>query len=140
MVVIGNCTVSLKRRMNRLLGSRIEMHWSRPAAAEPVIGETEWIEQVILDMALRARTALPFGGRLAIEIATLDLDELCAETEGLVAGRYLMLEMTCLRAGAVVGAVDALAVPLQCEPDEWVESWLPRSREILQSRGGNNCE
>src|SRR4051794_6696283 len=88
---------SLKRRIHRLLGSRIEMKWMRSCELDPVIGESEWIEQAILEMAVRARAAMPYGGRLVVEAGNLDLDAFCAATEALTAGRYVMFEMTCLR-------------------------------------------
>jgi hypothetical protein len=78
---------SLKRRIHRLLGNRIQLIWVRGCDLDPVIGECEWIEQAILEMAVRARGAMPYGGRLIVETCNLDLDEISAAREILTAGR-----------------------------------------------------
>lgn len=141
MVLIGSCNLVLKRRIHRILGSRVEVIWLRSPELDPVLGEQDWIEQIILDMVLRARIALPHGGRLVIEGANLDLDAICAETEGLTAGRYVMLEMTCLRnRSATRSGGETFPEPFDFSADEWLHSLLPRSREILQSLGGNISE
>src|SRR4051812_43349954 len=141
MIAIDKCNTTLKQRVHRLLGSRIELIWIRCSELDPVAGEWEWVEQVILDMALRARASLPFGGRLLIESANLELDEFCAQAEGLTAGRFVMFEMTCLRTAASNVPEDASPMDsLDLTDDIWCHSLLPRSREVLQSLGGNICE
>jgi two-component system cell cycle sensor histidine kinase/response regulator CckA len=141
MIAIGKCNTTLKQRVHRLLGSRVELIWIRCSELDPVAGEWEWVEQVILDMALRARASLPFGGRLLIESANLELDEFCAQAEGLTAGRYVMFEMTCLRTAASNVPDDVSPMDsLDLSDDIWCHSLLPRSRAVLQSLGGNICE
>jgi CheY-like chemotaxis protein len=132
---------SLKRRIHRLLGNRVEMKWMRSCELDPVIGESEWIEQVILEMAVRARAAMPYGGRLVVEAGNLDLDAFCAATEALIAGRYVMFEMTCLRHAPDSSlAVDLPPFAAEIDDDLWMHSQLNRSLEILQAIGGNICE
>jgi two-component system cell cycle sensor histidine kinase/response regulator CckA len=141
MLAIGHNSASLKRRIHRLLGNRIELIWIRGCDLDPVIGEPEWIEQAILEMALRARAAMPFGGRLVVESCNLDLDELSAASEALTAGRYVMFEMTCLRNTPGTDlAVDVLPFSLEIEDDLWLNSHLNQSLEILNAIGGTICE
>lgn len=130
---------SLKRRISRLLGNRIEVIWIRGCSLDPVIGESEWIEQVLLEMAVRARAALPYGGRLVIETCNLDLDEFSAASEVLTAGRYVMFEMRCLRqAPDGCDAINPYA--LDIDDNLWLQSDLIESLNILRAIGGNICE
>lgn len=141
MFEIYRNSASLKRRIHRLLGNRIELIWIRGCDLDPVIGEPEWIEQAILEMALRARAAMPYGGRLVVESCNLDLDEFSAAAEALTAGRYVMFEMTCLRntPGTELD-VDALPFSLEIEDDLWLNSEHNQSLDTLHAVGGNICE
>ena len=140
MVALDHCSSSLKRRIHRLLGSRIEVVWLRSSELDPVLGQCEWIEQVILDMAIRARTALPYGGRLVMETANLELDPFSAAAEGIDQGRYVMLEMTCSRNSSLVFAELGELYTSDVTAEDWLEQLLPQSIEILRSLGGNICE
>jgi two-component system, cell cycle sensor histidine kinase and response regulator CckA len=141
MIEIDRRSASLKRRIHRLLGNRIELIWIRGCDLDPVIGEPEWIEQAILEMALRARAAMPYGGRLVVESCNLDLDELSAAAESLTAGRYVMFEMSCLRQTPTVD-IDINVLPFSIEIDEdlWLNSQLTRALNILNAIGGTICE
>jgi CheY-like chemotaxis protein len=113
----------------------------RGCEVDPVIGESESIEQAILEMAVRARAAMPYGGRVLVEVGNLDLDELCAAAEVLTAGRYVMLEMTCLRHGPETATrLDFIPKSVGFEDDLGVSSSLNHSLAALRAIGGNICE
>ncbi len=140
MFEIDRYSATLKRRIQRLVGNRIELVWSKGSELDPVSGEPEWIEQSILEIALRARSAMPYGGRLIIEGCNLDLDEFSAAAVALTAGRYVMLEMTCSRPSlAAVVEHDDLPYLLDYTDDLSFES-TSDSMNILQSLGGTICE
>jgi two-component system, cell cycle sensor histidine kinase and response regulator CckA len=139
MVHIDSCSTSMTRRLHRVLGSRVELVWIRTAGLDPVVGQFETIEQIIVDMAIRARAALPYGGRVVFETANLELDSCCAVGEDLDPGRYVMIEMTCLRTPSH-GFEEIGSFLSDFSGDEWLDTLLPQSRDILQSLGGNVCE
>ena len=65
--------------------------------AEPAIVEADpsQIDQVVLNLAVNARDAMPSGGKLILETATRDLDEDFAEQHPpMKAGRYVMLAVS----------------------------------------------
>jgi two-component system cell cycle sensor histidine kinase/response regulator CckA len=131
---------ALRQRIRRLVGNRIEVRWVRGCPLDSVIGEPDTIEQAILEMALRSRAAMPFGGMLLVESCNLELDDSCSVNDMLPAGRYVMFEMTCLRKSPT----DVLlceTLPLDAAADEsWRESGLGSSSEIVRSIGGAICE
>jgi len=132
---------SLKRRICRLMGNRIEVIWIRGCDLDPVIGERDWIEQAILETALRARSAMPYGGRLVVETCNLDLDDCSAATELLTAGRYVMFEMTCLRQSLEsFSAVDLVPSSIDLDDDLWLHPQPTESLSILRAIGGNISE
>ncbi len=140
MVSLQSLASSLKRRFVKLFGPRVEVIWLRAAELDAIAGDLAWVEDVLFDMAVRARTALPFGGRLVIEWANIELDAAMAEGQGLSAGRYVMLEMTCLRQDpSAAGTVDSLP-KLPSFPDEWLHCDFSQAKAAIESAGGQICE
>ena len=78
--------------LRRLLGERITIFCRSDATAPLVRADRGQVEQVLLNLAVNARDAMPEGGRLAIEVANVTLDDSYAATRPEVApGAYVML-------------------------------------------------
>ncbi len=80
--------------LRRLIGEHVQIAFE-PAPDEPlaVLGDRSQIEQVIVNLAVNARDAMPDGGRLTIRTAHVRLD--AATGAGERGGRaYVMLEVT----------------------------------------------
>ena len=69
--VVGN----MDRLLRRLLGEDIELVTSLDPGAGAVNADPGQLEQVLLNLAVNARDAMPGGGRLSIETARLHLHE-----------------------------------------------------------------
>ena len=81
--------------LHRLIGEHIELRTSPAIRLDPVHVDAGQIEQVILNLALNARDAMPRGGKLTIETANVHLDD--AYARGHVAvktGPYVMLAVS----------------------------------------------
>ncbi len=81
--------------LHRLIGEDIELRTALAARLDPVRVDGGQIEQVVLNLALNARDAMPQGGKLTIETANVLLDD--AYARGHVAvrtGPYVMLAVS----------------------------------------------
>jgi len=74
--------------VRRLLGSGITLHTDVDAGAPPVLADPHQLEQVIVNLAVNARDAMPDGGRLTITLRTRDIERPRGD---LAAGPYVVL-------------------------------------------------
>jgi PAS domain S-box-containing protein len=81
--------------LQRMIGERIELSISLADDLGAVLADPSQIEQVIMNLVVNARDAMPAGGRLRIQTANVDLDEdYAAEHANATAGPHAMLAVT----------------------------------------------
>ena len=85
----------LERMLPRLLGEDIQISMKLSPELGRVKADRSQIEQVILNLAINARDAMPSGGQLKIETANVELDQAYTWTHpGSRAGTYVRLTMS----------------------------------------------
>ncbi|HET8623385.1 MAG TPA: response regulator [Gemmatimonadales bacterium] len=82
----------MARLLRRVLGEAVEVDVSLAPALAPVLGDRAKLEQSIVDLALRARDAMPAGGRLRLATAPVEIDQ-ARVGSGIRPGRYSALEI-----------------------------------------------
>ena len=92
---LNTVVTSVEKMLKRLIGENIDLE----SALEPNLGNINadqgQIEQVIINLAVNARDAMPNGGRLTIATANVDLDEDFARLHPpQAAGRYVLLSIS----------------------------------------------
>jgi len=81
--------------LNRLIGEDIELILIPGADFAAIKADSGQIEQVILNLAVNARDAMPRGGRMTIETANVTLDQSYARFHPPVKpGEYVMLALS----------------------------------------------
>jgi signal transduction histidine kinase/ActR/RegA family two-component response regulator len=85
----------LSAMLGRLIGTDIRLLTKTSPALGAVKADPGQMEQVLVNLVVNARDAMPNGGTIVIETADVDFDESYAEShEGVSGGAYVMLAVT----------------------------------------------
>ena len=90
-----NATVATTARLlRRLIGEDIELELKLDPGLGAVMADEHQIQQVIMNLAINARDAMPEGGVLTLTTANADLDDLYAHGhQPLPAGAYVVISV-----------------------------------------------
>jgi two-component system cell cycle sensor histidine kinase/response regulator CckA len=85
----------INKMLYRIIGEDIELIMDLSEGLGKVKTDPGQIEQVILNLAVNARDAMPNGGKLLIETANMELDEVYARSHvGVKPGHYVMFSIS----------------------------------------------
>lgn len=86
---------TIEQLLVRTLGEHVELTTDLAGEPHPVLADPGQIEQVLISLAANARDAMPSGGKLTIQTANADVDEVYAASHaGLHPGRYTSLTVS----------------------------------------------
>jgi two-component system, cell cycle sensor histidine kinase and response regulator CckA len=92
---IQTVVADLEKMLRRLIGEDVELQTSSAPDLWLVKADRSQIEQVIMNLAVNARDAMPQGGRVTIETANVELDGALSHPPAMLApGKYVMLAVT----------------------------------------------
>ncbi len=86
----------MKKMLGHLIGEDIQLVTTLRSDLWKVRGDPGQIEQVIMNLAVNAKDAMPLGGKLTIETANVDLDDGYARNHGVevIPGPYVMFAIS----------------------------------------------
>ncbi|MGH9747015.1 MAG: PAS domain S-box protein [Candidatus Acidiferrales bacterium] len=92
---VQSVVADMEKILRRLIGEDIRLETSSAPDLGLVKADRSQIEQVILNLAVNARDAMPQGGRLTIETANVELDASYSHPPAVLSpGKYVMLAVT----------------------------------------------
>ncbi|MBI5068183.1 MAG: response regulator [Deltaproteobacteria bacterium] len=92
---LNQVAAGVEKMLRRILGEDIDLVQVLAPDLWPTLADPGQLEQVIMNLVVNARDAMPEGGRLTIETANVELDEEYAARHLAVApGSYVMLAVT----------------------------------------------
>ncbi|HWB70184.1 MAG TPA: ATP-binding protein, partial [Solirubrobacterales bacterium] len=95
LLYLRDVVTELENLLRRALGERVDLATRFGADRCPVEADPGQVEQVLVNLAVNARDAMPEGGRLLIEVDRAELDEEYAHTHPQVeAGTYVRLQVS----------------------------------------------
>ena len=94
IVSLKSICSDMREMMQRLLGENVELSIVAPPQLRPARVDPSQIQQVILNLVLNARDAMPNGGRITLETSDFDLTEEFTRSHfGVKPGPHVMLSV-----------------------------------------------
>ena len=92
---LNDVVSQVEKMLRRLIGEDIELRAALAGNLELIKVDRGQLEQVIMNLAVNARDAMPQGGKLSIETANIELDEAYAQMHiDVVPGPHVMLTIS----------------------------------------------
>jgi EAL domain-containing protein (putative c-di-GMP-specific phosphodiesterase class I)/signal transduction histidine kinase len=92
---LSEIVAAMEVMLRRLLGAGIELTTVTKGEPWSVKADPGQIEQVVMNLAVNARDAMPRGGKLTIEVVNVELDQDYADSrQDVRAGAYVMLAVS----------------------------------------------
>ena len=102
----------MEKMLPRLLGEDVEVSLTLDPDLGNVKADQSQIEQVIMNLAVNARDAMPMGGKLKIQTANMELDQAYTWNHpGSKVGSYVMLAVTDTGTGMDAGTLTHIFEP-----------------------------
>ncbi|MEO5840542.1 MAG: PAS domain S-box protein [Acidimicrobiales bacterium] len=84
----------IEEMLRRTIGEQVELHSAFTSDPTRIKADRGQIDQVVMNLAVNARDAMPRGGRLGIETALFDADESYARIHAITPGPYVRLTVS----------------------------------------------
>ncbi|HMH01090.1 MAG TPA: ATP-binding protein [Terriglobales bacterium] len=112
VIKLNTIVANIDKMLKRLIGEDVDLLTVLEPALGSVLADPGQVEQILMNLAVNARDAMPKGGKLTIQTANVDLDEEYARTHNEVRpGSYVMLAVSDTGEGMSVATKDRIFEP-----------------------------
>jgi signal transduction histidine kinase len=95
IIDLNSAVTHIESMLQRVIGEHITFVVRLAPTVDPINADPTQVEQIVMNLALNARDAMPAGGTLTIETGAADLDAAyAAQHPGTQAGRHVMLAVS----------------------------------------------
>ncbi len=91
---LNEAVADVQKMLSRVIGEDIELVASLHPSLVPVKADPGQVEQVLMNLAINARDAMPHGGKLTMETSNVDVGGEQGRDLDLAPGGYVMLKVT----------------------------------------------
>jgi two-component system, cell cycle sensor histidine kinase and response regulator CckA len=91
---LNEAVADVQKMLARVIGEDIELVATLHPSLASVKADPSQMEQVLMNLAINARDAMPQGGNLAMETSNVEISEQQGRDLDLPAGRYVMLRVS----------------------------------------------
>jgi len=113
------------KMLRRLLGDTVVLHWMRRMACRLVSADASQVSQLLLNLAVNAREAMPGGGNFYIRVLQRELTARCAcLLDRAQLGPHVLLEASDTGEGVSTDVQGRMFEPLRActvHPEHWLE-------------------
>ena len=136
---LNEVVTRLNKLLRRLVGEDIEFIVRAGGALAHIMADASQIEQVIMNLVVNARDAMPTGGRLTIETSIVSLDDSFVRAhQGAAAGEFVRLTVTDTGVGMTADVLAQIFTPFFTTkgPSKGTGLGLATVHGIVQQVGG----
>jgi two-component system cell cycle sensor histidine kinase/response regulator CckA len=109
---VNHIVTGMEKMLRRLLGEGFDLSLLTASKVGKVHADAGQIEQVVMNLVVNARDAMPKGGKLSVETENVTLDaEYASQHVGVVPGRYVMVAVTDTGTGIEPAALERIFEP-----------------------------
>jgi two-component system cell cycle sensor histidine kinase/response regulator CckA len=140
IIDLSSVVDDMQKMLRRLIGENIKLVTSVESRLGKVLADPSQIEQIVVNLVVNARDAMPRGGKLMIDLATVYLDQEYARQHiSVTPGRHVMLAVSDTGCGMSRAVQQRIFEPFFTTkaPGQGTGLGLPTVYGIVKQSGGH---